>query len=575
MAPSVIPSVDEIRAKFPIFADETKPALVYLDNAATTQRPRTVIDAQSAFYESFNANIHRAPHRLAENATLAYEHVRKQAAHFLSVTDPREIVFTSGTTHSINIVALSYGFGSLKTGDEIVVTELEHHSNFVPWQMLAERTGAVLKVARVNSQSEIDLASFESCLGSKTRIVAFSEVSNALGTVNPVRKMIQLVRTLAPNAVVLVDGAQAVSHGPINVKELDCDFYALSAHKMYGPTGVGVLYGKFELLSQMAPVFGGGDMIKTVSVNGSTYAEPPARFEAGTPNIAGVIGFGAAFEFMASLDLADVDQKGDFLLKKMREGIDAIAGVRRLSLAPSSRPIVSFVVDGISPLDVAIRLNKYGVAVRTGHHCCMPLMCALGVEGTVRASCAVYNNEADLDVFLNALDTISRGTAQSDKVTQPSPSESHERPRPSGSISNAIKHYKEEFDLLDNPEDRYEMIMEIGILHPHRLDFLKTKVPRVHGCMSDVRLVLTEGDNREVIIESDSDSDFVRGLLGIVETVFSGRSKDEMRTFAPTRLPEALGLVEFVSLGRRTGLEAVLRQIEAAINLTGGSTTGH
>lgn len=555
---------ERMQSEFPIFWHESNPRLVYLDNAATTQRPEVVIEAEAEFYRNFNANIHRAPHRLAEKATLAYEHVRQQAATYVGANDAKEICLTSGVTHAINLVALGFGNAHIHAGDEIVATELDHHSNIVPWQLLANRTGAKLKFGRINQQGELDLESFKQCLTPATKLVAFCHINNALGTINPVKEMVQLVRNHAPNAVVLVDGAQAVSHGPVNVHDLGCDFYAFSGHKMYAPTGTGVLWGRYEHLLQMDPVFGGGDMIKTVSLSDTTYADPPARFEAGTPNIGGVIGLGAAFTFASQLDQTEVERQAAQQTAALRQGLDSIPRVRRLSQAAHSSPIVSFVVEGMSPLDVAVRLNGYGVAVRTGHHCCMPLMCALGVEGTVRASCSIYNGQADLDAFLNAMELIV-------KVQKPaSGGQSAEQLKPATMedrkpISGQIKDLKEDLSVLDNAEDRYEMILEMGAKHPRRLESLRKVTPRVAGCMSDVRLVITQQESGEVVIESDSDSEFVRGLLGLVETVFSGRNRAELKAFAPSRLPDALGLVEFVSLGRRTGLEAVLRQIELAI----------
>lgn len=375
--------------------------LVYLDNGATTQKPACVIDAESQFYRTTNANIHRGVHRLSQKATDLYEQARDRVRAFLNAAHADEIVFTRGTTESINLVAQSWARANLRPGDEILITGLEHHSNIVPWQLLCQDIGTVLKAVPINDQGELQMDAYAELIGPRTRLVAVSQVSNALGTVNPVDVIVRMAHDAG--AKVLVDGAQAVAHQSVDVQSLDCDFYAFSGHKLYGPTGTGALYAKRELLRDMPPWQGGGDMIYTVSLTESTFADPPARFEAGTPNIAGAIGLGAAVEYVRGVGLDRISAYEAALLHYMTERMQEIDGVRLIGTGAHKAGILSFVVDGIHPHDLGTILDSEGVAIRAGHHCAMPIMTYFGIPGTARASLAVYNTPADVDALVRGV----------------------------------------------------------------------------------------------------------------------------------------------------------------------------
>lgn len=375
--------------------------LVYLDNGATTQKPRSVIDAESRYYLEDNANIHRGVHWLSQHATDLYEAGRERVRALLNAARSEEIVFTRGTTEAINLVAQSWGQANLKAGDEILLTAMEHHSNIVPWQMLAARTGAVIKVAPISDSGELDMEAFHGLLGARTRLVAAAHVSNALGTINPVAEIVRAAH--AAGALVLLDGAQAVAHQAVDVQALGCDFYAFSGHKLYGPTGIGALYGRYELLQAMPPWQGGGDMIRTVAFEGSTYAEVPQRFEAGTPNIAGVVGLDAAIAYVQQLGLDAIEAHEQELLAYGTQALSGIEGLRLIGTARHKAAILSFVVDGIHPHDLGTILDMEGVAIRAGHHCAMPLMTRYGIPGTARASLALYNRPADIDALAAAV----------------------------------------------------------------------------------------------------------------------------------------------------------------------------
>jgi cysteine desulfurase/selenocysteine lyase len=394
--------INAIRAQFPILQTlaRGKP-LVYLDNAATTQKPRAVIDAVSHYYEHSNANIHRGVHYLSEKATEEYEGARETIQRFLNAYESREIIFTRGTTESINLVASSWGRANVREGDEIIVSELEHHSNIVPWQILCAEKNAVLRVIPVADNGELRLDEYKKLLNEKTRIVAVNFVSNALGTINPIAEMIE--KAHAVGAKVLIDGAQSSAHLPTDVQQLNCDFYTLSGHKVYGPTGVGVLYGKAELLEEMPPYQGGGDMISRVGWDKTEWNVLPYKFEAGTPNIAGGIGLGAAIEWIDSVGMGNIAAHENELLiaatKKARE----TPGLKIFGEAPRKASVLSFNLEGAHPTDVGMILDSQGVAIRTGHHCAQPLMDRYGVPATARASFAVYNTLDEVEVFGKAL----------------------------------------------------------------------------------------------------------------------------------------------------------------------------
>src|SRR5438309_1772742 len=382
--------VQKIRKDFPILHQMVhgKP-LVYLDNAATTQKPLAVIEAIENYYRRDNSNIHRGVHTLSERATEAYEKVRGAAQKFLNAANHKEIIFVRGTTEAINLVAQTYGRKNVGSGDEVLITAMEHHSNIVPWQLLCDEKGARLRVAPINDRGELLLEEFEKLLGPKTKMVGVGHLSNALGTINPVREIVRMAH--ARNVPVLVDGAQAAAHMRVDVQALDCDFYAVSGHKMYGPTGIGILYGKTRLLEAMPPYQGGGDMIASVTFEKTVYNRLPYKFEAGTPNIADTIGLGAAFEYLSGLGLEQIEQHEADLLAYATKFVEEIPGVRLVGTAKEKAGVLSFVMDEIHPHDIGTILDSEGIAVRTGHHCAQPVMQRFNIPATARASFGLYN----------------------------------------------------------------------------------------------------------------------------------------------------------------------------------------
>ena len=398
--------IQSIRKQFPVLHQEVngKP-LIYFDNAATNQKPSSVIKALDHYYETDNANIHRGVHTLAERATADFEETRKKAAAFLNTKEVEEVIFTKGTTESINLVASTWGRKFIDKGDEIIISTLEHHSNIVPWQMLCEEKGAILRVIPINPKGEVIIDEFKKLLSAKTKLVSVVFASNALGTVNPVAEIISLAHQ--HGAVVLLDGAQASAHLEVDVQKLDVDFFALSAHKMYGPTGVGILYGKRSLLEAMPPYQGGGEMISEVTFEKTTYNAIPYKFEAGTPNIADVVAFGAAIDFVNEHGKDRIAAHEEELLHYATAKLESIPGVSIVGQAADKVSVVSFLVNGYHPLDVGMYLDARGIAVRTGHHCTQPLMKHLGIEGTVRASFSVYNTKEEIDRLAEAVTLLA------------------------------------------------------------------------------------------------------------------------------------------------------------------------
>lgn len=392
----------EVRRDFPALLQEVRgKPLVYLDNANTTQKPNSVIDSTTDYYQHDNANVHRATHTLSERSTQQFDNVRQKIKHFINAASTKEIIFTRGTTESINLVASSFGRAFLRTGDEILISYMEHHSNIVPWQILCEQSGALLKVIPINDAGELDLSQIDTLLTSKTKLLALTHASNALGTVNPIQKLIAQAHHVG--AKVLIDGAQAIPHFQVDVQALDCDFYVFSGHKIYGPTGTGVLYGKEALLEQMPPYQGGGDMILSVAFEKTHYADLPAKFEAGTPNIAGVIALGAALDYLDQFNFTDIQAHEKHLLAYTHELAPSIKGLRPIGTAQQKIGVFSFVFDDIHAHDVGTIVDQQGVAIRAGHHCAMPVMKRMQVPATARASFALYNTLDDVDRLFAAL----------------------------------------------------------------------------------------------------------------------------------------------------------------------------
>lgn len=397
-------NIQEIRKQFPILERKVNGRpLVYFDNGATTQKPLSVIQRITEYYMNENANVHRGVHSLSQIATSAYEEARTTIQKYLGARKNYEIIFTKGTTDSINTVASSIG-STLKEGDEVIISEMEHHSNIVPWQMAKERMGFTIKVIPFDDDGNLDMEVYKQLLTPQTKFVSVTQVSNALGTVNDVKTITQLAHKVG--ALVLIDGAQGIQHLPVNVQDLDCDFYALSGHKIFGPTGIGVLYGKEEVLNKIPPYQGGGDMIKEVTMERTTYNELPYKFEAGTPNIAGAIGLGAAFEFLSTLDMEEVERYEKELLDYATQELKKVEGLRIYGEATKKTSVISFLIDGLHPYDVGTLLDKMGIALRTGHHCTQPIMDKYCIPGTIRASFSLYNTKEEVDILVNALHRI-------------------------------------------------------------------------------------------------------------------------------------------------------------------------
>ncbi|MFL0162704.1 aminotransferase class V-fold PLP-dependent enzyme [Aquirufa salirivi] len=399
-------SIEQIRLDFPVLDQQVNGSpLIYFDNAATTQKPKVVLDALNKYYSEDNANIHRGIHALAERATAAFELTRKKIQSFLHAESSDQIIFTSGTTASINLVAQTFGRANFKAGDKILVSNLEHHSNIVPWQMIALEKGAEVLVIPVLDSGVLDLGEYQKLLQENTvKLVAVNHVSNAIGTINPIQEMIALAH--AHGAKILIDGAQSVAHMEMDVQRFDMDFFAFSAHKLFGPTGVGVLYGKRDLLESMPPYQGGGEMIKEVSFAGTSYNELPYKFEAGTPNIADVIAFSSSFDYLNSLEKGWVEKQENALLSYATEQLGQIDGLKIIGTAPNKIAVVSFLIEGTHPQDIGVLLDKFGIAIRTGHHCAQPLMQRFDIPGTCRASFSFYNTKEEIDRFVVCLKRV-------------------------------------------------------------------------------------------------------------------------------------------------------------------------
>jgi cysteine desulfurase/selenocysteine lyase len=557
--------VARVRQDFPILTQKIhgKP-LVYLDNAATTQKPRAVLERLRRYYEEENANIHRAVHWLGERATEAYEAARVVVQKFLGASCLREVVFTKGCTEAINLVASSFGRQKVGPGDEVLVTWMEHHSNIVPWQLLCQEKGAHLRVVPITDAGELRLDELDRLLTPRVKILSLCHVSNSLGTINPVKEII--AHAHRRGIVVLVDGAQAAPHLAINVRDLDCDFYALSAHKVYGPTGIGALYGKAHYLELMPPYQGGGDMIRSVSFEKTTWNELPYKFEAGTQNIAGAIGMGAAVEYVESLGREAIAAHEEHLLGYATERLSAIAGVRIIGTAAHKAAVLSFVVEDppLSTLDVGTQLDLEGVAVRTGHHCCQPAMERLNITGTARASFAVYNTTEEVDVFVDSLEKIVARARPRPLLATPRTEVTYPAAA-AGSPEEAAEELVEVFDLFDDWAERYRYLIEMGTKLLPLPEALKTESNRVRGCQSTVFLHARKRPGTADIVEflADSDADLVRGLLAVLERIYSGQSARVILDFDVQGFFARLGLDQHLTMGRRNGLAEMVKRIRS------------
>ncbi len=554
--------VERIRRDFPVLHQRVhgKP-LIYFDNAASTQKPLAVIEAIRDYYEKDHANVHRGVHTLSERATKAYEEARLKAQKFVNAHCLREIIFTRGTTEAANIVASSFAKPRLHAGDEVVLTTLEHHSNIVPWQMACLEKYAELRVVPVSDSGELDLKELDRLLTPRVKLLALAHVSNALGTINPIKEIIALAHRRGIPA--FVDGAQAVSHLRVDVRDLDCDFYAFSGHKLYGPTGIGILYGKALKLETMPPYQFGGDMINYVSFAKTTWNELPYKFEAGTPNIAGAIGLGAAIDYLEATGLDRIAAHEQQLLRRATQRLEAIPGVRIIGTAENKVGVISFVVEDppLSSLDVGGQLDLEGIAIRTGHHCCQPLMERFDVPGTARASFGMYNTLAEVDVFADALERIV--AAAKPRATQ---SANGKYPYPTAKASNpteAAADLAEFFDFVEDWTEKYQYIIDLGAKLPPMPDHLRTEANRVRGCQSTVFLDIRKKPGSADIVEflADSDADIVRGLIAILQTLFSGQRGRDVAAFDIDGFFRRIGLDKNLTMGRRNGLAEMTQRI--------------
>jgi cysteine desulfurase/selenocysteine lyase len=539
-----------LRQYFPFFASPNSRCSVYLDSAATSQKLQSVIDVTQQYYQERTTNVHRSSHQLAASVTEQFEQSRTTIQHFIGANSPKEIVWTKGATESINLVASGLAKKHFKAGDSILVSALEHHANIVPWQQIAETHELLLKVMPVDADGVLKLEESLALIDSTTALVAVGHVSNALGNINPVEAIINKAKEVG--ALTLIDGTQAVSHLAVNVQQLDCDFYVFSGHKMFGPTGIGVLYGKYALLEQLPPYQLGGEMIERVSFEGTTFQPPPLKFEAGTPNIAGVLGIAVAAEFIQQNRTAMFEHEHD-LYQQLFGTLSAIPQVKLWGERINSICVQSFTVQGVSHYDLAVLLDKRNIAVRVGHHCAMPLMLALGIDGTIRVSLAVYNNHSDIETFAAALiECISLLTEPATEVDV-SPTLNTDEQTISAPIAQSVKQAK-------SWDQTYRQLMLAGKGLDRLQDQFKTDNNAVHGCESQVWIRCLIQDNK-LVIEGDSASKIVRGLLAVIFEALSGKTPNQVLTFNLADYLETLHLGKHLSQSRGNGLSAVVDKI--------------
>jgi cysteine desulfurase / selenocysteine lyase len=559
--------VDAVRRDFPILATRAHgKALVYLDNAATTQKPRAVIEALVRYYEEQNSNIHRGVYELSQTATSLYEAAREKVRRFINARESAEVIFTRGTTESINLVAATWGRANLRQGDVVVVSNLEHHSNIVPWQLVCDATGAVLKVIPINDAGELVMEEYRKLLAEGgVKLVSVNYVSNSLGTINPVEEIIRLAH--AAGAKVMIDGAQWVAHGVTDVQALDCDFFAFSGHKMMAPMGIGILYGKRALLEAMPPYQGGGDMIASVTFPKTEYAGLPNKFEAGTPHVEGAAGLGAAVDYLMALDLRQTSAYEHELLEYATRRLLEVPGLRIVGTAARKASVLSFVVQGFSPLDIGVGLDRLGICVRTGHHCCQPVMDRLGVGSTARASLAFYNTRAEVEALVEGVKGLVLERSKKHVASSKKGDGKIEYPGAAArSVAEAAAALAEEFAFLGDREAKNEYVLEMGGKLPALFDLLKQVTERVPGCMSQVYLVgrKKEGSNGAgPVFEfvADADAEIVRGLIAVLERIYSGQPAKDVAAFDIEGFFGRIGLEQFITSQRRNGLAGMVARI--------------
>ena len=558
--------VARVRADFPILSTTVhgRP-LVYLDNGATTQKPRQVIEAVERYYRSENANIHRGVYQLSQTATRLYEDARRTVAAFIHAADEREVIFTRGTTDGINLVAASWGRANLHAGDQVVVSAMEHHSNIVPWQMACQQTGAELRVIPMTDAGELRMDAYTDLLASgRVRFVAVTHLSNALGSMNDVKRISGMAH--AAGAKVLIDGAQWVAHAPTDVQDYGCDFYVFSGHKLFGPTGIGVLYGRRELLEAMPPYQGGGDMVERVTFEQTTYAQLPNKFEAGTPNIAGAVGLSAAIDYVDGVGFDAFVSHERELLAYATGRLAAVPGLRIIGTAPAKASVISFVIDDppIGSYDIGVALDRDGVAVRTGHHCCQPVMDRMGISATTRASLAMYNTTADVDALVGSLHKLVAAERAKQPAARPALKQDVAYPPASAeSPAVAAQALADDFEFLGDNESRNQYVMDLGNGLPDYFELLKKVTPRVSGCMSEVYLVArrSPADPARVEFVADANSAIVRGLIAVLQRLFAGQRAADVLAFDLNGFFDRIGLGNFISGQRRNGLEGMVRRL--------------
>jgi SufS family cysteine desulfurase len=531
--------------------------LVYFDNGATTQKPRGVINKEVEVYEHYNANVHRASHALSAESTTAFEKSRFDVQQYINAKHSKEIIWTSGTTASINLIAQSWGQQNLQADDEILLSYAEHHANIVPWQMIAEKTGAIIKVLPLNSFGVIDDISLENHFNEKTKIVCFSHISNVIGKINPVEKIIALTKKY--QAISVVDGAQACAHLPLNMQTLDCDFYAFSAHKMFGPTGVGVLYGRLELLNAMPPYQGGGEMIKKVSFSGTSFNELPFKFEAGTPNFAAVIAFAKCIEFINLYKLAELSQYEKLLTKYCYEKLNSIESISFVVEGQPDIGVFSFTVNGSHNHDIASGLDANGIAVRSGHHCAMPLMEHLKLSGCVRVSLAAYNTFEEIDFFIKQLKLLINNNNEDNKTKSL---------EPEPIITSVVKSNNElaminQFSQLKSWDSRHREIMLLGKSLARMDKSKRDEFSLIQGCESLAWLIASKNVQGEFSFSCDSDAKVIRGLMVIVLAALQGKTAEQILAFDNKSYFNKLGLLQHLSPSRSNGVKAIIEKIKS------------
>lgn len=550
--------VNRLRAEFPLLSRRVNgQRLIYLDNAATAQKPRAVIDAVNRYYRQQNANVHRGSHQLSNDATGLFEQARQSVARFINAPTSHGVIWTRGTTEAINLVAQSYGRSVLQPGDEILLTTLEHHANIVPWQLLAQQTGAVIQVAGVQPDGSLDCAEFYNLLNERTKLVTLSHTSNALGSINPVQALTSAAKMAG--AVVLIDGAQSTPHMAVDVQAIGCDFYAFSGHKVFGPTGIGALWGRRELLEAMPPWQAGGEMIERVSFSGTTFNQLPFKFEAGTPNISGAIGLAAALEWLMAQDRAALEAHETSLLQHALECCGNVKGFQPIGTCSDKVSLQSFLLSGQANQDVGLLLDQQGIAIRTGHHCAMPLMEQLGLGGTLRASFAFYNTHEEVERFALALEQISHSEQHAVADTTSSVQDPFDALPHGHSLSH--EQVSEQLLALRDWNSRYRQIMLLGRDLPALPEALKTEQHRLHGCESQAWLLHRHNPDGTLAFIADADARIIRGLIAIVLAALNHKSAEQIRQFDIHGYFVALDLERHLSPSRGNGLRAIVERI--------------